>query len=107
MEYSEDYIEILFDQYEIELVKNYTKENFLNCIVMLKSPGVPYLLDPNRLFYNFLKLHYQNLRIVNSNEAECSKLIEGAIEKGTSILLEYFEENLTPLLSKIVNKSAE
>lgn len=35
---------------------------------MLKAPGVPYLLDANRLLFPFLKQNYHNIKILKFNE---------------------------------------
>ena len=107
VEFNDNYIEVLFDSFEVELVKNYTKENFLNSIVMLKAPGVPYLLDANRLLLSFLKQNYQTLRILKYNQENYKQNFESAIQTGVPVLLEYTERTLDASLVDIINSVSE
>jgi hypothetical protein len=50
--------ETLFDTFEIDSLRAITEENLLNCLIMIKSPSIPYLIDPDSMATEYLTSIY-------------------------------------------------
>ncbi|KAL7641741.1 UNVERIFIED_CONTAM: hypothetical protein RMT77_007615 [Armadillidium vulgare] len=77
-----------------------------NAIILTNSDRWPLLIDPQLQGIKWIKAKYgEMLRAVRLDQKNCLEVIESAILKGETVLIESIPENLDPVLDPLIGKN--
>lgn len=84
----------------------YTHDNLLSCLMMIKNPLTPYLMDPDQVATKYLKSIYPEIKCLRFGEDGFVQSLERAVKEGAAVLIEYNHPNIDPLLRPLLGSSS-